>query len=318
MKLGAKNRYEHIQDAAKHSEDKLRELRNDLSAFEDSGQTVLVCGSYARREASAHSDIDYFVIPSNPADGNSLIDRVRTSAERLRMRSPAKEGAFGDTLDHDKLLSNIGGLKDSNLDMTQRVLLLLEGDWLVGQHEFGCLKQDILGRYVKEDVPDRHLALFLLNDIIRYWRIICVDYEYKVHEEGKPWAIRNIKLVFSRKLLYASGLFSVALTANLSRDGKIAKLNELFSLPVIHRMIEICGREAMEPVLGSYDGFLGHMADGTWRRRLEALENTQEEGRDDPAFREIKDEGYRFTRELLKLFEATFHSTHPIRSAIIY
>ena len=318
MSPDAKDGHKHIQDSAKHSEDKLCELRKDLSDFNDSNQTVLICGSYARREASAHSDIDYFVIRADSTDDDSVIKRVRESANRLQLRSPATGGAFDDVLDRDSLLNHIGGNKDSNRDITQRVLLLLEGDWLVGQREFCRLRQNILQRYVKEDVPGHHLALFLLNDIIRYWRTVCVDYEYKVHEEGKAWAIRNIKLVFSRKLLYASGLFSVALTADLSRDRKITQLNELFSLPVIDRMIRICGRRAMKPVLDSYDGFLACMADDQRRDRLENLENTQEKRRDDPTFREIKNEGYRFTRELLKLFETTFHSTHPIRSAIIY
>ena len=309
----------YILAAEAHSEGKLGKLRADLSSFSSSGDMALICGSYARREASSHSDLDYFVIRSDSATDHSLIERVRKSAARLGLKSPATGGAFDNEEDQESLLKNIGGNNDSNRDITQRVLLLLEGDWLVGKCQFFDLRRQILELYVKDElVPDHHLALFLLNDIIRYWRTVCVDYEYKVHEEGKPWAIRNIKLVFSRKLSYASGLFSVALTADLSRNRKIDKLEELFSLSVIDRLIYVCGTSAMRPVLGSYDRFLACMADDERRSTLEKLENTPENRRSDPTFREVKNEGYRFTRELLKLFEYTFHPTHQIRRAIIY
>ena len=166
-------------------------------------------------------------------------------------------------------------------------------------------------------MTDHQLALFLLNDIIRYYRTVAVDYEFKISGNGdpKPWAIRNIKLVFSRKLLDASGLFSIAMTADRARDKKIEILEDLFSLPVMERMRTICGEARMEPVVESYNRFLDFLGSPAAREHLETLEMWN---RDDERFREIKNEGHHFMRELLKLFEGTFDSTHPIRRAVVF
>jgi hypothetical protein len=82
------------------------------------------------------------------------------------------------------------------------MLLLLEGEWLVNEAGFHSLRREILQRYIGDKMTDHQLSLFLLNDVIRYYRTMAVDYEFKTNEgdKPKPWGIRNIKLVFSRKL----------------------------------------------------------------------------------------------------------------------
>ena len=198
------------------------------------------------------------------------------------------------------------------------MLLLLEGEWLFNEEGLKDVRRQILERYIADGMTDHQLALFLLNDIVRYYRTMAVDYEFKTVEtsKAKPWGIRNIKLVFSRKLLYASGLFSVAMTADRTREQKISILQRLFDMPVIDRMKEICGDARTERVLASYDHFLSRLEDVAVREHLKSL-GTQD-GRKDELFRELKNEGHHFTRELLKLFEGTFNSTHPIRRAIIF
>src|SRR6266404_3667606 len=126
---------------------------------------------------------------------------------------------------------------------------------------------------------------------------MAVDYEFKTVEtsEVKPWGIRNIKLIFSRKLLYGSGLFSVAMTADRTRSHKISELEMLFNMPVIDRIVEICGASDAQNVLRSYDHFLSKLEDEGIRAHLKRLDR---DGRSDPIFRELKNEGHHFTREL--------------------
>jgi hypothetical protein len=105
------------------------------------------------------------------------------------------------------------------------------------------------------------------------------------------------------------------MTADRTRSHKISELEVLFDMPVIDRMVAICGAANAENVLRSYDHFLSKLEDEGIRSHLKSLNR---EGRQDPVFRELKNEGHHFTRQLLKLFERTFDTTHPIRKAIIF
>jgi len=282
---------------------------------------VITCGSFARREASSASDCDYFVVvPGCLLEGAPepvwLAD-VDKKIQAVVPKPPSDDGSFGEIEYHDDMLKNIGGDKDTNGKISRRILLLLEGEWLTNTVGFRTLRREILNRYITNAITDHQLALFLLNDIIRYYRTIAVDYEFKTTEISKPWAIRNIKLMFSRKLLYASGLFSVAMTADHSYEDKLARLEALFDMPVVDRMLEICGKAPMEKVLACYNHFLDEIGRPELRDHLGKL-TPDRAGREDAQFRKLKNEGHHFTRHILALFENTFGSVHPIRRAVIF
>lgn len=316
-----------IKRAKQFTETKLEKLRSRLADMKiEKNQVVLTCGSYARREASTNSDIDFYIITSQPPpqsegspdlDALPWIDSVRDAISDIVPVDLAEDGPFSKVQSRDSMVVNIGGENDSNQKITRRILFLLEGEWLFNADGLKQVRRKILERYIGETMTDHQLALFLLNDIIRFYRTMAVDYEFKTGEgeSPKPWGIRNIKLVFSRKLLYASGLFSVALTADRDRERKIAILEDLFEMPVIDRMINICGQAKLEGVLESYNLFLERLEDDKVRKQLNKL---QVHERSDPLFRELKNEGHHFTRELLKLFEGTFDATHPIRRAVVF
>jgi Nucleotidyltransferase domain len=308
--------------AKEFSELKLQKLREEISSGVPAEATVVTCGSYARREASLLSDIDYFTVlpgsaPSESPPEPPWLEAMDRSIVALVPKVAAEDGAFKNVEYHDDMLHNIGGNKDSNAKISRRILLLLEGEWLANEVGFKNLRREILGHYIKNTITDHQLALFLLNDIIRYYRTIAVDYEFKTEESSKPWAIRNIKLIFSRKLLYASGLFSVAMTADHAYAEKISRLEYLFDLPVVDRMVDICGGAAMEKVLACYNHFLEMIERPELRSHLDQLPKTKA-GRDDAQFRRLKNEGHHFTRHILALFENIFGSVHPIRRAVIF
>jgi hypothetical protein len=306
-----------IEDAKNYSAGKLHLLRESIETLVPPDEMVFINGSFARREASAGSDVDFYIVTQNADPSPQWAEHVKSAIEEIVPIGPAEDGAFYHVEQRDTLIRNIGGEHDNNHNITRRMLLLLEGEWLFNSPGLRDVRRKILEHYIADSITDHQLALFLLNDIVRYYRTMAVDYEFKTveTENAKPWAIRNIKLIFSRKLLYASGFFSVATTAERTRSQKISELERLFELTVIDRMEAICGNSA-RPMLESYNHFLSKLEDTSIRDHLKSLKREQRQS--DFIFRELKNEGHHFTRELLKLFESTFDSTHPIRRAIIF
>lgn len=309
-----------IKTAKEFSDQKIELLRKELrGVVKGEGAAIITCGSYARREASAESDLDYFILTKSNLKENDLswVDATHSCIKNIVPNQPAENGAFANAVSREEILTNIGGNDDSNKNITRRMLLLLEGEWLFQSEELKTLRKEILEKYITKSMTDHQLALFLLNDVIRYYRTMAVDYEFKTagSEPPKPWAVRNIKLIFSRKLLYASGLFSVAVTADRSRDKKIELLEQLFNLTAIDRLVHICGNSQMNQVLKAYNYFLEKLEDNTLRTHLNSLSKEQ---RNDPVFRELKNEGHHFNHLLMQLFENTFGHTHPIRRAIVF
>jgi hypothetical protein len=304
------------------SNDKLQLVREAMAPIAPSNGLVVTCGSYARREASQTSDMDFFTVYENqedcPQDGQSSPD-VAKVVEKLVGNMPATGGAFAKDISKTELLENYGGSKDTNDTITRRMLFLLEGEFLTGESQFSEIRDQIISRYVRETPRDHQLAFYLLNDMIRYWRTMTVDYANKTDqyaENPKPWATRNIKLVFSRKIIYASGLFSVALTADRQEDRKCDILRSLFSMTPIERIQYVCGDAAARRLMQIYDIFLDRISDPEIRNHLDKLDRNLRES--DPVFRELKNEGHYFSRELMGLYHKTFHASHPIHMAVIF
>ena len=308
-----------IATARTFSDAKLAELRGVIGRCVPKGVVVVACGSFARREASASSDFDYFIIlPDAATDGDAdpvWVPALRDAIASVVPVEPARGGPFAQLEHLPGMVRNMGGQGDTNQRLTRRMLFLLEGEPLTDVAGFRVARRTLLERYIAPRVGHGMLPLFLLNDLIRYYRTIAVDYEFKTSEADKPWGLRNLKLVFSRKLLYASGLFAIAATRDGPAEAKIARLEALLALTPIDRMAALCGETAVEPILDRYDHFLDRLEQPGLRRHLERLTRRD---RDDPVFRDLKDAGYAFTRDLQHLFTATFPPDHPIHRAIAF
>ena len=308
-----------IDRARAFSDGRLALLRARIPALVPAGTAVVACGSYARREASQASDFDYFVIlpasyrlPDPPSPWETPLKQALAEIVGVE---PAKDGAFGKAETRDGIVRNIGGQADDNQKLTRRMLFLLEGAPLSFEAEARQVRRDILRRYI-EAGRQTPLASFLLNDIIRYYRTIAVDYEFKTTEgdRPKPWGLRHVKLMFSRRLLYAAGLFSVADASGGTAETRLSRFETLLDLCPIDRMVEICGPECLTSMLAVYDRFLSRLADPGTRRKLEALRLADQ---DHVLLRSFQAEGELFGQLILTAFHATFGPAHPIHQALV-
>jgi predicted nucleotidyltransferase len=307
-------------EAAKiKSQDKITELRKIL-ATEDSTFTIIVVGSLARGEASDESDIDYYFFGDDDASVTRATAFLKSKHEDIAAivgKQPSAEGAFGSSAceTHAALVKDIGGGKDSNAKITRRILFLLEGTWLTSQETFLKYRNAVLIRYVSEFIEPHHLCRFLLNDIIRYYRTICVDFEFKTVEGNKEWGLRYIKLRYSRQLLYFSGLMAVAETVGLTHDDKLRKLVELFDMSPTDRILFICGNSATH-ALNLYDNFLGKISSPEIRTALEKVAVERSSHTDE--FKELQSKGREFTISLASILTEMYDRDHVIHNALIF
>ena len=286
-------------------------LCNELRPFTSDDVDLVVFGSLARQEWTSGSDVDWTMLIDGQADvqHGSTAREIKGRLQELEYRgqslkAPGAEGIFGSVAFSHEIVHHIGGQADTNRNTTQRVLMLLEATVLRDAEDeqggpFERILRQILNRYLKSDSnfhsqtdQNSRIPRFLLNDIVRYWRTMCVDFAYKDWEQaGKKWAIRNIKLRTSRKLLFVAGLFTVFScfrNNTLRRDSEGCEdytlclqshlLNFVRSTPlniVAWTLKKIDLQELGVQFLDHYEQFLVQMNDEALREHLGSLSETE-------------------------------------------
>jgi hypothetical protein len=310
-----------IDARAKFSERRVERMRNALrkKLGKEAPFAVVSSGSYSRREASEQSDIDFFAIYDSSRSSKDVEESRPKIVEAIHSvvpKPPATGGVFDQEWESIRAMErNIGGDNDTNAKLTRRVLFLLEGDWLYGEERFKKYRSQIIRRYIRETITDHQLIRFFLNDLIRYYRTICVDFEFKTVEVGKDWGTRNLKLIFPRKLLYFSGILVAAETLQQTYQAKVSRTTELLDLAPIPRIQAVCGSRS-DRVLLMYSDFLTKFASGEMRK--DASRATVDRRTHSEEFKRLRYAGHRFSWELAKLLRETYDVGHPIHNAVMF
>ncbi len=296
------------------STEKISEIANELGEI-PSDCCVAVTASFGRLEAGGASDFDYFMLTKNKStEVDQLKEKLKATIAKKVGKLPSPDGAFAEVALADDMLQNIGGKEETNGDLTRRMLFLIEGRPVSGAAYFEDVRKEILRRYISEQIKAHQLGLFFLNDLIRYYRTICVDFEHKTVEQGKSWGDRNIKLVFSRKLIYFAGVLIAAEMAQRTYQEKLEVAEFLMGLTPVDRIRKVCGPTA-DRAIDYYASFVDSMQTAQVRDMLTKV--TSDRRSHPEEFMRMKNSGQHFTWHLLSALQATYHETHPIHKSLV-
>lgn len=273
---------------------------------------VVLMGSWGRHELTTGSDDDYLVLVRGPAPHGGWSAEQETAAkvaERFArdpggFGAPGRQGVFAEVVYSGDLL-RVGLDDDTNTNLTRRMLLVLESVAACHANVLAGVRLDVIQDYLSDALRDHRPPRFLLNDLVRYWRTIGVDFVAKDRDRGGAgWGLRNAKLRTSRKLLFASGLLPVLRCHELRAEQIAPFLAEQFAMPPTDRVADAFLRyDAIAhgaDALAAYDAFLALIDDDDVRAELQGIAGRTAADAS-PRWREVAELGATIERALLAL-----------------
>ncbi len=247
-----------------------KELRD--SAYATSRKNdycVYVTGSFGRQEACEHSDVDLFIIGGESfrrLDEICLKADIISTARKLKFPEFSGDGEYLERYKVSELIENIGTPKDdASNTLTARLLLLLESRYLDGSCDmYDRAIADVVSAYWRdfETHRDNFMPTYLANDILLFWRTLCLNYEARTKsspdKERAKRKLKNYKLRHSRlmtcysALAYLLFIFETNATVMPQDCIKMSQLTPLERL----QTIECKKGDSQARILAAYEEFL--------------------------------------------------------------
>ncbi len=274
-----------IEERRKFSDGRFERLRESLIKATEicaDKACVYATGSFGRREAGEFSDIDLFIVSLCDGDGKSdrgrlsRLDEILLKAELIRATRElsfpefSQDGRFLQHHTSRRLIQATGNPNDdAENTFTARLLLLLESRPLAGSGVHSKIIDDVIAIYWREFSGhyDRFMPTYLANDIIRYWRTLCLNYEASTSEQTSrdraKRKIKNYKLKHSRMLTCYSAILFLLHVYSSNKTVTVSDVQAMVSLTPTER-VEFVARKLgdsesssnIRSFLGLYEHFL--------------------------------------------------------------
>lgn len=267
----ALNAHQKIQERIGTSRTKLGTLRHEATHHEpllNDRLTVFAAGSLGRLESGSKSDFDVFMIADSSdrrigeKPSISKLEEYEVFAslisinQKLSYPKFSGDGRFLKTYELKEMIQATGSPRDDSENLfTARILLLLESQPITNEPLYNRATLSVTENYFRDGLGrDDFRPLLLMNDLLRYWRTLCLNYEAYRNEAGRPWLKKNLNLKFSRKLT----IYSTILSLLAGQASSASAFAELCHLTPIERLA--AALDAVDdPKL--YDGFQVALSD---------------------------------------------------------
>ncbi len=219
----------------------------------DPNLCIYATGSFGRLEASKYSDLDLFFIHLGSEDKNkvSKVNKTLVDAAIIRTARDLKFPPFsggGEYLDiHylDDILESLGSRTDDSKNFfTARLLLLLESKCISNAQIYDKAIDRIIESYFRDyhDHERDFYPIFLVNDILRFWRTLCLNYEHnrdrrppqdvrlskrELTDRKRKSYVKNLKLKYSRLLTCYSAIAALLAHTGAVRKSDVKKIVQL-------------------------------------------------------------------------------------------
>jgi hypothetical protein len=202
---------------------------------------IYVTGSYGRFEANKRSDLDIFILKDGNSKTNPIlrVDKILLNAELIKITREMRFGEFSNDGQYlqvhhiEDILDDLGSpLDDYKNFFTARMLLLLESYPLYNKKLYNRMIEGIVNSYFR-DYHDHDLEfrpIFLVNDIIRYYKTMCLNYEHRRNrrtsdiDKKNSAHLKNLKLKFSRLITCYSLVIAIVRIGTGVKPRQLSKL----------------------------------------------------------------------------------------------
>jgi predicted nucleotidyltransferase len=225
---------------------------------------VFCAGSLARQEVGKKSDLDIFVTADSDRRLQSRLGEYSVIAELIHLNRElgfdefSNDGQYLKIYFVDDLTRKTGSpTDDSENSFTTRMLMVLESEPLLHDERYERHVANVLEHYYRDHVGKKSFRpLFLLNDLLRYWRTLCLNYEERREDPSKPWRKKNVNLKFSRMVTVFGTVLPLVLNPAATAED----------------FVPLCRKRPLERLAGAIDRLEDARLNSEWPRILDIYE----------------------------------------------